>query len=316
MKIYLRTIALFIPILCYVLTSCSSGSDEIDDTMTLWDEYIEDNSNITCRNDVANNNDSILFSGVKRGHLWYAIFSKSSKKKLFEWEDKTVIDTANFQIYKGYDEYVYAKIENITPSFYKKIENGEIVSMRLNFSTSFHPSISYITSFTNRDEAVHEFGTHLRSWYNGSVVLCEFSTNDLAVYPTITNSFYKVCDIEGNLLFKYNSLSEYHTIAGYIGTYSLFSTVVEPISNTEAICRFSAHYIMRWNYDKAEAVWQKRISVPFEVPADANPKYTYILLDKSTNNWRYKVEMTYYDGTKKDFSFTISIDTSEIFYIL
>lgn len=312
---------MFIPILCYVLTSCSSGSDEIDDTMTLWDEYIEDYSNITCRNDeYYNNNDSILFSGVKRGHLWYAIFSKSSKKKIFEWEDKTVIDTANFQIYKGYDEYVYAKIENITPSFYKKIENGEIVSMRLNFSTSFHPPISNITSFTNRDEAVHEFGTHLRSWYNGSVVLCEFSTNDLAVYPTITNSFYKVCDNEGKLLFKYNHSLFY--IADYIADFprfssdELFSTVVEPISNTEAICRLSEHYIMRWNYDIAEDIWQKRISVPFQVPADANPKFTYILLDKSTNNWRYKVEMTYFDGTRKDFSFTINIDTGEISYIL
>lgn len=72
---------------------------------------------------------------------------------------------------------------------------------------------------------------------------------------------------------------------------------------------------MRWDYVNAEAIWLKKISAPFEVPADAYPKYTPILLDKSTNNWRYKVEMIYYDGTKKDFTFTINIDTGEISYI-
>lgn len=312
MKIYWRTIALFIPILCYVLNSCSRDSDDVNLTKSsLWGEYIEDYSNITCRNEAYYNNDSVLFSGVKKGHLWYAIFSKSSKKKIFEWEDKITIDTANFQIYKGYGEYVYAKIENITPSFYKKNENGEIVSMRLNFSTSFYPPISYITSFTNREEAIHQFGTYWRSWYNGSVVLREFSAIDEAVYPTITLfPFYKVCDIEGNLLFKYDN--SFRNLP--VSVSELFSTVVEPISNTEAICRFG-YNLMRWNYDMVKDKWQKRIYVPFEVPADANPKYTYILLDKSTNNWRYKVDMTYFDGTKKDFSFTINIDTGEISYI-
>lgn len=49
---------------------------------------------------------------------------------------------------------------------------------------------------------------------------------------------------------------------------------------------------------------------PFDVTSDA--KRVLALTGNTTNIWNYKCEVTFYDGTKKDFTFKINIDNGKI----
>lgn len=49
---------------------------------------------------------------------------------------------------------------------------------------------------------------------------------------------------------------------------------------------------------------------PFDVTSDA--KRVLTLTGNTTNIWNYKCEVTFYDGTKKDFTFKINIDNGKI----
>ena len=57
-------------------------------------------------------------------------------------------------------------------------------------------------------------------------------------------------------------------------------------------------------------MWGTNIVAPFDVPSDAKKSYTF--LGSTTNIWEYKCEVTFYDGTKKDFTFKINIDSGKI----
>lgn len=67
----------------------------------------------------------------------------------------------------------------------------------------------------------------------------------------------------------------------------------------------------RINYRTAKTVWNTKHKLPFEILSDTKKEYT--LLDNSTNMWKYKLDLLYYDGTKKDYTFYLNIDNGEIF---
>jgi len=297
-----------ITVLCNILCSCNSKNNSIDyNPETNWDKYVGNYSNITCRNttDIIKG-DSILFSGVRNGHLWYVAYSQRTKEKIFEWEDQIAIDTMNYKIDRGYGVYENARIKNIIPSFYRKTNDGSIVSVCLYVTGGTLP-ISYVTSFTKQNESVHIVGKYYRDWYNNSIVLFEYGADDEGIYSILVNSFFKVANIEGNQLFSFSPYTGPPHIGMLIGT--LFSYAIL-ISNEEAILCVD-NYIFKWNYSNASAVWTTECKAPFDIPTDAKPKCTSTLLDKSTDVWKYKVNMVYYDGTKKEFTFTININTGE-----
>ncbi len=72
----------------------------------------------------------------------------------------------------------------------------------------------------------------------------------------------------------------------------------------------SKNQISRYNYKDAEDVWITPITPSFNVPSNA--KRNYILLDNSTNIWKYRCEVTFYDGNKKEFIFYINIDSGQL----
>ena len=74
----------------------------------------------------------------------------------------------------------------------------------------------------------------------------------------------------------------------------------ELISYEEGL-KFSGNSISKYNYKEAKSIWSTNIVPPFEVPSDAKRNYTVI--DNSTNIWKYKVDVTFYDGTKKEYTF-------------
>ncbi len=70
----------------------------------------------------------------------------------------------------------------------------------------------------------------------------------------------------------------------------------------------------RINCKTYKSVWDTKHKLPFEILSDTKKEYT--LLDNSTNMWKYKLDLLYYDGTKKDYTFYLNIDNGEIFNTL
>ncbi|WP_373259191.1 hypothetical protein [Bacteroides thetaiotaomicron] len=91
-------------------------------------------------------------------------------------------------------------------------------------------------------------------------------------------------------------------------TTSIYPTGV-PVSYEEGIIA-SAFSITRYNYKEGKVMWDTYITPPFDIPSDA--RNTITLLDNSTNIWKYRVDYTFYDGTKKAHTFSINIDNGEI----
>ena len=64
------------------------------------------------------------------------------------------------------------------------------------------------------------------------------------------------------------------------------------------------------NYKTYKSVWNTEYRLPFEIFPDT--KKEYVLLDNSTNIWKYKLDLLYYDGTKKDYTFYLNIENGTI----
>jgi len=257
----------------------------------MFAKYIGNYSNITCRTckrpkiegDASNSSydyysmgsDSIRFSGFKDKHLWFRLCKLSTKEKLLEWEDNEETDSV-FKINKGYGEYETGYVYQVIPSYYKKTNDGDIVAFYL-ASSGVSPQTVAIFTSNNKSKRVSGVYGEIEDWYDKYIFI------------------EKCCySYEGDTIY----IAKHWRPSG------------EAVSCEEGII-FAANSIERHNYKTDNATWTKICEAPFDIPVGANPRYTYTLLDKSTDVWKYKVNMVYYDGTKKEFTFTININTGE-----
>ena len=258
----------------------------------MFDEYIGDYSNITCRFCQAGES-SILFTGLKNKHLWFAEYETATKGIRFEWTDIEETDTIQ-KVYKGYGEYETIKLNNILPLFHKKTTVGNIVTLALN--GYLRQNIFTFNGKTKRNQlqSDHSKNKTAYSWFQESVFIgnCCYSNEGDTIYvanqPPQFDSQGMPVDTE---LISYEEGIRFRT--GYFEDVS-----AENIS------------ISRYNYKDAKSVWATWIVPPFDVTSDA--KRVLALTGNTTNIWNYKCEVTFYDGTKKDFTFKINIDNGKI----
>jgi hypothetical protein len=280
-------------VLVAILTSCSkSNDDELSETDMMFAKYIGNYSNITCRtckrpkiegetsfssNDVyySMGSDSIRFSGIKDKHLWFRLCKLSTKEKILEWEDHEETDSV-FKVNKGYGEYETCYIYQVGPYYYKKTNGGDIVAFYLSSSGASPQTVAIFTSNNKSKRISSVVYGGIKDWYDK--------------YVFINNCCYSY---EGDTIYV---AKDWHS--------------GEAVSCEEGII-VVANRIQRNNLKTGDNVWTTECKAPFDIPTDANPKYTSTLLDKSTDVWKYKVNMVYYDGTKKEFTFTININTGE-----
>lgn len=69
-------------------------------------------------------------------------------------------------------------------------------------------------------------------------------------------------------------------------------------------------YLTKHNYEYDKKIWNVELTELSNEPQDA--RFEVNLLESSTNIWKYKVDITHYDGTKKDFTFSVNIETGTI----
>lgn len=272
----------------------SCGEDELDrmpstsldeetlfnKTDKLFSEYIKDYSNIKCRYGLQGES-SVLLSGLKDNHLWFSEYDAASKQLKSEWTDIEKTDTI-LNIYKGYGDYETVKLNYVVPAFYKKTSTGDIVTLKLN---GYNQTIFTFNKQSKRTELQSDYQKNVAAndWYAESVFIgnCCYSS-------------------EGDTL--YIAKKEPDLIQGkYIDA--------ELISYEEGL-KFSGNFISKYNYKEAKSIWSTNIVPPFEVPSDAKRNYTVI--DNSTNIWKYKVDVTFYDGTKEEYTFKINIETGKL----
>lgn len=290
------------------------GGGKIITTDTIFAKLIGDYSNITYRAYLyyANYNKETYLFGIKNKHLWFSKFDSLGTLKQ-TWEDLEKTDSV-LKIDKGYGQYATFHVKSILlcprtqyqPYYttgYKKTDTGDITLFRLSgkWESVFDSGDVGYAIFTSNNKSKHIIISHFYNndifdWYGNSVFLnvgvsessCCYSQSGDTLYVTKENAKNPTSDCV-------------------------------PVSYEEGITIKSYGYwpmeIYRHNFKTCEIggkeVWITGCKAPFDIPTDAKPQYTSTLLDKSTDIWKYKVNLVYYDGTKKEFTFTININTGE-----
>ncbi len=85
-----------------------------------------------------------------------------------------------------------------------------------------------------------------------------------------------------------------------------------PISYTEGIFidRESDYFIIRYNYQTGKDVW--KTSIPSLKGVEENARINSIILEQSNSIWKYQIDITNYDGSKKQVIFTVDVETGKV----
>jgi hypothetical protein len=246
-------------------------------TDEIFANYIKEYSNIKCRGYLKRES-TIILSGIKNKHLWFSEFDISTKNQKMTWEDLEETDTIQ-KLYKGYGEYEILHVKYAIPNYYKQTSSGSIVT----FDIGRRQTIFTSNKKSKRTQLQNNSTGIANDWYSESVFIgdCCYSYEGDTIYVAKEKPNFENGKMEGTELISYE---EGIKIEG--GSFS------------------------KYNYKSAQFIWIRNISAFLEVPYDS--KFSYTRLDNSTNIWKYKVDVTYYDGTKKDFTFYLNIENGNI----
>ena len=256
-----------------------SVDDEFDE---IFAEYIDDYSNIkykwTSKNDT-----SIFLSGLKNEHLWFSEYDLSTKKLKNSWEDTEKTDSI-LGVYNDNGEYIEWKMEFVDFSYYKKTKTGDIVS----FNLDAIPLIIFTSNDKSKRFRINKNSNFrlFREWYDESML--------------IGDTCYSR---EGDPMFAIGIKDPYYFSNGNI----------TPISYTEGInfkYLFPEVIFERSNIKDGETVWktyQRLEELEHAWSAEAD----YTILDKSNDNWQYKVD-GHFMGTDYSYVFTVNINDGKV----
>ena len=221
------------------------------------------------------------FSGLKNNHLWISSYDRTTKEKLWEWTDSRTFDKKR-TVHVGYGEYKDIEISSITTYGACAKNNIFVASVGYGGESYGEYNILFKTATGNLKEIRNEYPAYITDWYKESVFVGNCCYNDLGdtIYVSQVNN------------------------GAVSGT---------PISYEETIIVSDYQQQLtasRINYKTYKSVWNTEYRLPFEIFPDT--KKEYVLLDNSTNIWKYKLDLLYYDGTKKDYTFYLNIGNGTI----
>ena len=221
------------------------------------------------------------FSGLKNNHLWISSYDRTTKEKLWEWTDSRTFDKKRI-VHVGYGEYKDIEISSITTYGACAKNNIFVASVGYGGESYGEYNILFKTATGNLKEIRNEYPAYITDWYKESVFVGNCCYNDLGdtIYVSQVNN------------------------GAVSGT---------PISYEETIIVSDYQQQLtasRINYKTYKSVWNTEYRLPFEIFPDT--KKEYVLLDNSTNIWKYKLDLLYYDGTKKDYTFYLNIGNGTI----
>ena len=289
------------------------GGNDSSDLENTYSQYIDDYEKITCKSFIQYNNDTIAFTGItSKGYLMIDLFQKSSETKVFEWIDNTKTDTI-YKIHQGYGEYKEVKVHSIELpfiQFHTESSKDFIAMLHFNGSQTLRRALFVNGGQSRMTDCLSTVSTFILNWYNN-----EYCFIHDCCYTFAGDTVYTVKYGE----YDYN-VDQYGSRIATNG-YGSFQYQFERVSAEEAVGVgidtdiFNSHYqlrIARINYKTAQNTWGKLqyVTLPFEYEAKA--KLSYDITNKSSKIWTYKVNITYYDGTKKEVTLNVNIENGAV----
>lgn len=289
------------------------GGNDSSDLENTYSQYIDDYEKITCKSFIQYNNDTIAFTGItSKGYLMIDLFQKSSETKVFEWIDNTKTDTI-YKIHQGYGEYKEVKVHSIELpfiQFHTESSKDFIAMLHFNGSQTLRRALFVNGGQSRMTDCLSTVSTFILNWYNN-----EYCFIHDCCYTFAGDTVYTVKYGE----YDYN-VDQYGSRIATNG-YGSFQYQFERVSAEEAVGVgidtdiFNSHYqlrIARINYKTAQNTWGKQqyVTLPFEYEAKA--KLSYDITNKSSKIWTYKVNITYYDGTKKEVTLNVNIENGAV----
>ena len=298
-----------------------NGNNDSSNLEKTYSQYIDDYENMTCKR-FNDNGDTIEFTGLTaKGYLMINLFQKATKTKVFDWVDNVKIDTI-YKVYKGYGEYEEVTIKSIGLS-HSHVGKPHIASNKdfiilLDFfgGTSPFTRILFVNGGNSKMSDIMpvdswHISTFIPNWYNN-----EYSFIHNYCYTLAGDTVYTIKYGE----YDDNNINMYGSRIATNG-HGSFQYQFEQVSAEEAvgtgldIDNFHGSYqlrVARINYRTAQNMWgeQRYINLPFVYEAKA--KLSYSITDKSSDTWKYKVNITYYDGTKKEVTLNVNIENGEV----
>ena len=286
MKIFRLLTALLLIAVCAGFSSC--GDDELEE-LQMEEMYTDGDSFSTyglnikdyeCRGSYHWGNIN-HFSGLKNNHLWISSYDRTTKEKLWEWTDSRTFDRKR-TVHVGYGEYKDIEISSITTYGACAKNNIFVASVGYSGESYGEYNILFKTVTGNLKEIRNKYPAYITDWYKESVFVGNCCYNDM-----------------GDTL--YVSQVDNGAVRGIPISYE------EMIMVTDYQQQLTASRI---NYKTYKSVWDTKHKLPFEILSDTKKEYT--LLDNSTNMWKYKLDLLYYDGTKRDYTFYLNIENGTI----
>lgn len=247
----------------------------------------------------AYNEDTAFLTGIKNEKMWIGMFDNHTKEQLKEWNGtKTVEHT--IKIDKGYGE---TELFNVTAFDFR----SDIYKTNWGFTAA----LSYL----------HRENTLLTSSDIVSKDIFLLNGNEIIVYPlnypAIANPYWFqgsifVLNMIENCTYSIILSPDGKKIAEWKGNFANGDFNPVPISYTEGIfiARESDYFIIRHNYQTGKDVW--KTSIPSLKGVEDNARINSTILEQSNPIWKYQIDITNYDGSKKQVIFTVDVETGEV----
>lgn len=295
-----KILPLFSILLCLLLSACSKDDNIIyndnmsstnggNDDLTFFN-YGIDTTNLITKFYYDVNKDTIEFTGIKNGHLWFAQYNTKSKQKLNEWNDIKKTDNP-LNVNFGYGKYNRFNFNRFYVRYYKMTGTCSIVNILFhNYDSVVSQCIFIVKNISEHrtDLDIHKY-YELSNWYGEYT--CMRIKADQDVVPS-----YVIYDVNGDSIFSSKSLG--------------VRNVDQLISASQYIDNsiFDNNAIMLKRYDllNNSTMWSESIPLGFVVSYNTKVSYT---IQKQDSIWTYNYVFLFYDGSEKKYNFSVNINT-------
>lgn len=247
----------------------------------------------------AYNEDTAFLTGIKNEKMWIGMFDNHTKEQLKEWNGTKTVERT-IKIDKGYGE---TELFNVTAFDFR----SDIYKTNWGFTAA----LSYL----------HRENTLLTSSDIVSKDIFLLNGNEIIVYPlnypAIANPYWFqgsifIINMIENCTYSIILSPDGKKIAEWKGNFVNGDFNPVPISYTEGIFidRESDYFIIRYNYQTGKDVW--KTSIPSLKGVEDNARINSTILEQSNPIWKYQIDITNYDGSKKQVIFTVDVETGEV----
>lgn len=274
--------------------------------------------------------DTAVLWGLRNNKLWLSFFNNKTKQQLIEWNSsEEVTKNIKITINKGYGEsetFYYDTFSlyylHYTPFGYIgfcQYRNQYYGTKLLKDWFIINNENIYFFN-TSKDDKIYQPKRNYKLWYNNSVII---SFSEL---PTDLSSLTGISDIS-NIVDLYHLLEKFPNANYKIPNLDRYTCVIN--NHGETICRLKDNYIInsqplsytdgislssdhitRHNSQTGEDVWCTHIPSLADIESDARVNTT--IVEQGTLIWKYQIDITNRDGSKKRVVFTVNVETGEV----